>query len=239
MTATNVHGISAVDAWRQGAELILRHGEISNLVTNIASPVVFDHSWLDQFSPQQYGSRYDDMSDVVNTIFPWRLAARYPNREQFVTEYLRRHDRARRWSRNRSAWGTYFERLTRFPGGNGANQLLRAIDKLRAWPVRSKTGLVFHLSSPAVDTPRTRGGPCWQFAEILWREGDVLDFVAVYRNQDFFNKALGNFIGLGQLLKFICDESNKRAGTLTCHSVHAFSGGNMGYLKAMRDLPNA
>ena len=67
----------------------------------------------------------------------------------------------------------------------------------------------------------------------------MLDFVAVYRNQDFFNKALGNFIGLGQLLKFICDESNKRAGTLTCHSVHAFSGGNMGYLKAMRDLPNA
>jgi hypothetical protein len=238
VTATNVQGETAVEAWRQGAQLVLEHGEISNLITRIASPTVFDHSWLDELTPRQYDRKYDDISDVVNTIFPWKLASRYPNREQFVAQYLRRHDRGQRWRRNRSAWGTYFERMTRFPGSGGVNQLLRAIDKLSTWPNRSKTGLVFHLSSPAVDSPRTRGGPCWQFGEILWRQGNVLDFVAVYRNQDFFNKALGNFIGLGQLLRFICESSGKQPGALICHSVHAFNGGSVEYLKAMRDLSN-
>lgn len=51
----------------------------------------------------------------------------------------------------------------------------------------------------------------------------MLDLVVVYRNHDFFNKALGNFIALGQLLRFIAVESGKTPGNLICHSVHAYS----------------
>jgi len=116
------------------------------------------------------------------------------------------------------------------------NQLDRAIDKLTTWPKRSTTGLVFHLSSPDLDAPRTRGGPCWHFGEIIWREDNILDLVVVYRNHDFFNKALGNFIGLGQLLKFICDESGKNAGSLRCHSVHAFNPESVARLKALAKI---
>jgi hypothetical protein len=57
---------------------------------------------------------------------------------------------------------------------------------------------------------------------VLWGRDDVIDLVAVYRNHDFLKKALGNYIGLGQLLQFIAAESDKKPGRVVCHSVHAY-----------------
>ncbi|MDM0015766.1 hypothetical protein QTH87_25225 [Variovorax sp. J22P168] len=170
--------------------------------------------------------------DVANTLFPQRTYERSANRTEFYARYLNAHDRAHKWQRGRHAWGTYFERLVRFPA-SGVNQLDRVVEKLNTWPQRSTTGLVFHLSSPAFDAPRTRGGPCLQFVEILWNANDTLDFVVVYRNHDFFNKVLGNYVGLGRLLKFICTESGKQPGKLVCHSVHAYRDSTQQQLRAL------
>ncbi len=63
-----------------------------------------------------------------------------------------------------------------------------------------------------------------------------MDFVVVYRNHDFFNKALGNFIALGQLLKFIADASGKTAGRLICHSVHAYAGSRLSHLVTLAKI---
>jgi thymidylate synthase len=49
-----------------------------------------------------------------------------------------------------------------------------------------------------------------------------IDMTAVYRNHDYFNKALPNFVGLGRLLDFICSESGRDVGKLVCHSGHAY-----------------
>jgi thymidylate synthase len=135
--------------------------------------------------------------------------------------------------RNRSRWGTYFHRLIAY--GGKKNQLELTIEKLKHWP-RYTTALVFHLSCPLVDQPRTRGGPCWHYGELIWHKGDVLDLVVVYRNHDFFNKALGNFIALGQLLAFIAKESGKTTGRLVCHSVHAYSANPMSKLTALAKI---
>jgi thymidylate synthase len=224
MSIIQVEAENILFAWKRSIhQLINANGELCNLLVSIESPTHFESDWLTQYSPNQHGVAYDDIRDVVDTIFPWSLARRFDQRDSLKTEYLRRHDRAMSWSRNKGRWGTYFERLIRFPP-TGVDQLGVAIDKLRNWPQRSTTGLVFHLSSPTTDAPRTRGGPCWHFAELLWQRDNVLDLVVVYRNHDYFNKALGNFIGLGQLLKYICTESGKTPGKLVCHSVHAFSG---------------
>jgi len=233
MTARNVRGTTVVDAWRLGVAEILSQGEVFNLFTSIDEPAVFDEDWLGRHAPRRSGLRGDDPRDVAKTIFPYDLAARFPVRNALYSEYLQRHDRAMRFPRNRSTWGTYFERLVRFPDSENTNQLETAIEKLQNWQKRSSTGLVFHLSTPARDSPRTRGGPCWHFAEIVWHLGDTLDLVVVYRNHDFFNKALGNFVGLGQLLKFICDASDKRVGRLLCHSVHAYNGGSTAGLRSL------
>lgn len=233
MTARNVAGATAVDAWRQGVQAVLADGEVFSLFTTIEQPAAFDLRWLQGHSPRKRGFRGDDLREVIKTIFPYDLAQRVADRSTLYGEYLRRHDRAMNYVRNRGTWGTYFERLVRFPDHPDTNQLETVISKLSAWQKRSGTSLVFHLSTPARDTPRTRGGPCWQFGEIVWHPGDRLDLVVVYRNHDFFNKALGNFIGLGQLLSFICAASGKTPGRLLCHSVHAYNGGSVESLRAL------
>lgn len=232
MTARNVSGTTALDAWRQGVQTILTEGEIFNLFTTVEEPVALDFTWLQTHSPRRRGFGSDDLREVIKTVFPYDLAQRVDGRPSLYSEYLRRHDRAMRFVRNRGTWGTYFERLVRFPDHPDTNQLETVISKLSTWS-RSGTSLVFHLSTPARDTPRTRGGPCWQFGEIVWHPGGRLDLVVVYRNHDFFNKALGNFIGLGQLLNFICAASGKTPGRLLCHSVHAYNGGTVKALRAL------
>lgn len=233
MSSLVVEGDTALAAWKEGVAAVLAAGgQRSNLLVTVQHPCELDPNWLIARSPHRFAPRGDDIRDVANTIFPEKLAARSGTRVALYEQYLKRHDRTRRWQRGRHAWGTYFERLIRFPA-SGVNQLERAIDKLRTWPTRNTTGLVFHLSSPAVDAPRTRGGPCWHYGEILWNADGSLDLVAVYRNHDFFNKALGNYIGLGRLLRFICDQSGKRPGTLVCHSVHAYHEGSQAALRAM------
>lgn len=222
MSIRAVEGDTSLDAWREGCALLLGAKTATcNLMTTIARPCAIDEDWLTTYSPLKIKSGADDARDVANTLFPQKILERSSSRADFYSRYLKAHDRARGWRRGRHAWGTYFERLVRFPP-DGVNQLERAIQKLQSWPKRITTGLVFHLSTPAVDAPRTRGGPCWQFAEILWQADDTLDLVVVYRNHDFFNKVLGNFVGLGRLLQFICSSTNKQPGKLVCHSVHAY-----------------
>jgi hypothetical protein len=236
MSVPVVHGNNALEAWLAGAALIIRDRELKNLITTIESPCEFAPLWFIQMSPHRLFQGCDNISDVVNTVFPERLRERHETRDTFYASYLARHDRARRITRSR-AWGTYFERLIRFPQ-SGVNQLEKAIEKLRTWPQRNTTGLVFHLSSPAIDSPRTRGGPCWQFGELLWNIDGTIDLVVVYRNHDFFNKVLGNFIGLGYLLRFICTQSGKQPGRLVCHSCHAFSSAPMTNLRRLTLLNN-
>jgi len=235
MSAHNVVGRTPLDAWRQGVAAVLDEGEVFNLFTVVEQPNVFDAEWLSHHSARRRGLNGDDLREVVKTIFPYDLSDRFEERPTFYQAYLRRHDRAMRFVRNRGTWGTYFERLVRFPGHPDTNQLETVIQKLATWPKRSGTALVFHLSTPARDTPRTRGGPCWQFGEIVWHAEGVLDLVVVYRNHDFFNKALGNLIGLGQLLDFICLASGKTVGRLICHSVHAYNGSTVEKLRTLAE----
>jgi hypothetical protein len=233
MSVQLVEHATSVGAWQLGVGTVLSAGgELSNLITTINEPCIFDSSWFTERSPHKFNSSGDDIRNVVNTIFPVKLAARATDRSNLYSMYLTRHDRAHRWAGGRYAWGTYFERLIRFPP-NKVNQLERAITKLVKWKVRNTTGLVFHLSSPSIDAPRTRGGPCWQYGELLWNAGNTLDLVVTYRNHDFFNKVLGNYIGLGYLLAFICTNTGKKPGKLICHSAHAYNSGSAITLRAM------
>ncbi|WP_157050646.1 hypothetical protein [Herbaspirillum rhizosphaerae] len=220
----DVQAETCLAAWRSAAAQLLqkRDHHAFNLILEITNPCHLDLAWLTSYSPDSIGANTEKLSDVIDTIFPITIREKFIDRNQFYSEYLRRHRRAMKWTRNRGRWGTYFERLIAFDKANSVNQLERVIEKLNSWEQRNTTGLVFHLSSPTLDAPRVRGGPCWHFGEIVWNPGGVLDLVVVYRNHDYFNKALGNFLALGQLLKFIADASNKIPGKLICHSVHAY-----------------
>jgi len=230
----DVHEPNCLSAWQEGVKLIrANHGELFNLVTTIEDPSAFNQQWLKTYSPSSVVLEADRLSDVVHTVFPMKLRARYVARPDFYAEYTRINQRAMKWPRNRTRWGTYFQRLIAYD--NRENQLETAIQKLKTWQ-RYTTALVFHLSCPLVDKPRIMGGPCWHFGEIVWKKGDVLDLVAVYRNHDFFNKAFGNFVALGQLLHFIATEANKTPGKLICHSVHAYTEGSLQTLSKLAQV---
>lgn len=219
MSVHLINGKDCLEAWRNGASALIKSTSKSlpNLVTVIEDPCLFEADW-NRYSPHNFDRQGNRLSDVINTIFPLSLWQRFPARTDLYDAYMRRFNRAKRLRGVR--WGTYFQRLVACPP-TATNQLERAISKLSTWQQRSTTAFVFHPATP-LDAPRLRGGPCWQFGELLWNDDDTLDFTVVYRNHDFYNKVLGNFIGLGQLLAFIAHETGKSPGRLVCHSVHAF-----------------
>lgn len=219
-------GITCRDAWIAGANYLAGQPrtEISSLLLTIEDPTSWDDAWFDRIDPRQVHSGGENPRNVANTIFPLKTWLNASSRTDLYQRYRRAHKRGRT-----KRWGTYFLRLICF-GASEINQLERAINVLNSWHNQPGTAIVFHLSSPETDTPRPIGGPCLQLIQLqAW--SDRLDLIAVYRNHDYFNKAFPNLIGLSRLLHFICHETSRKAGTITCHSGHAYSSAGKSALK--------
>lgn len=78
--------------------------------------------------------------------------------------------------------------------------------------------------NPALDGLRWLGLPCLShlsFKRVPVDEGHAVDLTAVYRSHHYCARALGNLIGLGQLLSFVASEAGLAVGTLSCLSTHA------------------
>ena len=231
-----VHADTALDAWREGARLLANSGDAFNLITTVANPTMTDQAWFQEYNPARLKAGIQSVSDVATTIFPYKYLARGYSRLELYERYVNIHERAKRIHKKRGRrWGTYFDRMIRF-GGNEVNQLERAICALRTWRNNPKAALVIHTSSADTDSPRPIGGPCLQYVEVLCSDKDSVSLLAVYRNHDYFEKVFGNFIGLGQLLRFICKETNRNPGPLICHSAHAYFQSTKSNLNALAHL---
>jgi len=219
---TEPHIIKApglIEAWRSAAELLVRDGDRFNLNIHITDPNSLDEADVASFchrrvSPDISKSVYD----VANTIFPSNSKWHVGDLHRFFAHYRNVYERGQR--RHPHAWGTYFLRLIAFGKGK-ENQLGKVIEGLANWKSKPKAAFVLHLSSTELDNPRPLGAPCWQYAQFIRSGGDVLSLSAVYRSHDYFQKALGNFVGLTRLLRFVCERSQMKSGTLTCLSTYA------------------
>jgi thymidylate synthase len=221
--AVLINGPTVSEAWRRGSEaLIQTPGHIiRNMITEIEDPTTWSKVLSARFDPKCVGAA-DRLSVVAKVLFPEHVRPPSQPRAEFYDRWAKILKRARQTGRLHSSWGgTYFERLLSLNGSE--NQIERAIRVLSSWRNRSETAIVAHLSTPVVDGLRPRGSPCLQYIEILWKPDNSIDLVALYRNHDFLNKTLGNFVGLGRLLKFIALEGNKRPGRVICHSVRAYT----------------
>ena len=219
---TEPHIIKAsgiLDAWKSATELLVRDGDRFNLTIHITEPASTNEAEVARFchrrvSPEISKSVYD----VANTIFPVASSRRSGDLNQFFSHYQKVYERGQR--RHPQAWGTYFLRLIAFGKGK-ENQLGKVIEGLANWKSKPRAAFVVHLSSTELDNPRPLGAPCWQYAQFIRNGDDVLSLSAVYRSHDYFQKALGNFVGLTRLLRFVCDRSKMKPGTLTCLSTYA------------------
>lgn len=78
--------------------------------------------------------------------------------------------------------------------------------------------------NPSLDGRRWKGLPCLShlsFKRVPIHGGHAVDLTAVYRSHHYCARALGNLIGLGQLLSFVAKEAGLSVGTLSCLSTHA------------------
>jgi hypothetical protein len=78
--------------------------------------------------------------------------------------------------------------------------------------------------NPAFDMREWLGLPCLShlsFKRVPRGEGHAVDLTAIYRSHHYCARALGNLLGLAQLLSFVAKESGLQVGTLSCLSTHA------------------
>ncbi|MBP7721187.1 MAG: hypothetical protein KA155_01515 [Alphaproteobacteria bacterium] len=250
-------------AWKSATSYLLSNGgDIFNLMIQIDDPCHFDPAWMKDYSPKNIalsgGSRGDDIRDVVHTIFPMKYAQSIKDKDEIYARYLQTHLRGGRLgSRKNGRWGTYFLRLICFApnaaikkaidpraslndvskqrkdffGDN--NQIDRVINALGNWQNSPKAAIYCHISGAHLDSMQPLGSPCLQYIQFTQPSAKKVDMTVVYRSHDYFNKALGNFIGLGQLLKFVCDASGKNPGTLTCHAIRAYHESSQKHLKQL------
>jgi thymidylate synthase len=218
-----ISGRNCAEVWLAGCnKLSTNNREYNNLILSIDTPCDYTNlsAWIENYNPKDHNG--DSIEDVINTIFPYKLYSRSSDRFDLYKKYEKIYNKAKR-IRNQK-WGTYFQRLISF-GKNfdttHSNQLENAIQALQRGP-NYRSAILFHLSAAHIDSNiRHRGGPCWHFGELTCNDDRSVNLVAVYRNHDYFNKCLGNLIGLSKLLEFICAESNRQPGKLIIHSVHA------------------
>jgi thymidylate synthase len=227
--ATLIDGPNCVEAWRNAVDLLLLNGPTAtNVIVTINDPVHFDPTWFTRFDPRAVYPEADWIRNVANTVFPQKSLNNSADRHAFYERYLRGHHR-----RKTRRWGTYFERLVQF-GDKGENQVERVIVALNTWKNNPQAALTVHLSSADTDSLRPLGAPCWHFGEFLCPDRNTIELVAVYRNHDYFNKALGNFVALGRLLSFMCRETGRRPGKLVCHSVRAYYDATKAHMNDLR-----
>lgn len=215
---TVINGIDCESAWELAAVRLLETpgGEIQDLVVSIENCALSERAKGHRFNPTKGGG--DNLSNVANTIFPQRIWERTQDRTQLYADYLKANSRS-----HHGRWGTYFERLISF-GDERINQLENAISVIKRWQKSPKSAICFHTSSPALDVLKPLGSPCLQAIQ-LHCHSKRLDASVFYRNHDYLNKALGNFIGLGRLIAFIAGETGRSPGSLVSYSTHAYFEG--------------
>ncbi len=225
-------------AWLEAATAVnaaLGH-EAHNVVIDVAEPLV------ETAGDDQVMGLVDDflraaqealpLQSVANTIFPERLYRRH-GAPAFYGVYEQVYERVKK---KQGDWGRYFERMIRRPtsGGETINPLADLIAKMRQHvhgggrTFRNIYELV--VSDPALDAaiydPERDAGPvmgrqCLSFLSFKLDRDNRLILTAIYRNQYYVERLLGNLIGLARLMAFISEEAEVGIGSMTVVSTHA------------------
>jgi thymidylate synthase len=228
--AISIYSDTLTGAWLDDLEYLHDHGgEQLNLVTTIGDPdpcrvdermIAEIDAWLLRKHKQRIGT-------VANTIFPSAYLRGSADRQQLYDRYLARLPRLRKQKGNRQ--GTYFGRLIEYPAssdvkcGRTINQIEEIIQKLQR-QVRGRAPKRFAYQAqifvPGRDGGSLMGFPCLSFVSFQLDRGRLC-LTATYRNQYYFARALGNFIGLARLQSFVAQEVGLAVGSLTIHACHA------------------
>jgi hypothetical protein len=230
-----VEAESAVDAWLESLEEILASGERSmfNLVVGIRNPIAL--SDIDQVICHKVDSflrAHESLPliTVANTIFPggfYRDGGAEAVFQEFPEIY----------AVSKEKWGTYagrlftkvklrdeetskIERVIRKLKDNAATSHLRAVYEVDVLETVGTEEVSTYCAE--TDANMGIGQPCLTHLSFkLHPVKHTVSLTALYRSQFYVAKALGNFVGLAQLLAFVAAEAGLAPGFLICHATKA------------------
>jgi hypothetical protein len=219
----SISGADSLEAWLKAAEQLVRVGgaRLPCMLVIIENPSIERASWFRDYNPGAVKPGLPNFRTIATMLAPRELLGPGSSRAARYEACRTRIEHLRARGLRLSGWrDTYFERLTRFPG-SGDNQLEIIVDKLTKWGAGHRAALYAHIDGPPLTKLRPRGGPCLQYIQFGCNERGGIDLTALYRSHDYFQKALGNFVGLSRLLRFACNEAGQPIGTIRCISLNA------------------
>lgn len=184
-----------------------------------------------------------NLRTVAGTIFPLDMYRRHGR--SYKQPYLAMLKRGKQVG----TWGTYAERMIDRPGkkpGERINPLDSLIDRLKTTgqPKDKSFASAYELGvvEPATDLVLPDGGdvptynaaldgrawlgfPCLSHVSFKRIKSDgngyAVHMTAIYRSHHYCARALGNLLGLAQLLSFVAKEADLKVGSLSCISSYA------------------
>lgn len=213
------------NAWFEVVQHILEQPELecSNLMVEIINPTSRNLSIEENYERFCNSTNIKHFSIPANTIFPQKAFEILGcDRHKLYRKYPRLHKVLK------GSWGSYFGQmigwtLSDYDNVIPLNQLEQIIDKINNRQRVYAAAYTIQIANPIDHALYVIGGPCLHYIFLqLDSNSRTMNMLAIYRNHDFVKKAYGNYVGLGNLLKFICYETNFNIGKLTCVSSHAF-----------------
>jgi hypothetical protein len=205
-------GIDAEAAWRAAAKEVIEHsGPIRCMTVAIEDATKEDPAWFKKYET------ITGLRSVAEVLAPSVLLDDTIPRAKRYERCWDTFARARRRGLKLSGWtDTYFERLTKEKVG-----LESIIEKIQDWQSNSDVAFYLHTDFPQKQALRPQGAPCLQYVHFHTTD-DSVSLSALYRSHDYSVKALGNFIGLTRLARFVAMETGRKAGSVLCVSLHAY-----------------
>lgn len=232
-----IHSIeseSVLDAWLDATDAILASNSLTmfNLVVGIHNPIAL--SEVDQLACNTVDNFLREHASlplitVANTIFPGGFY-----RDGGVDAVYEEYPDA--YAATKTGWGTYAGRLfTKIPMRSEiTSRIERVVRKLRQNAEGSHMKASYEVD--VLETINTEeistycaetdaglgiGQPCLVHLSFKLHSEGTVSLTALYRSQYYVAKALGNFVGLAQLLAFVAAEANLKPSFLVCHATMA------------------
>lgn len=234
-----IQGDRVTQVWLAGVKYLMEcpgHSDF-NLILDISHPNLLESgdqkviSKVDEFLQTR---KVGGISTIANTIFPAGLYSRYGSAGVYDTYPKVVYPKIKRSTEN--SWGTYAHRMVcrRNADGTEINPLQQVIGKLAREAKNSnaiKSHYELNVVDPFLDIPiadptlaggnRRIGGPCLSHLSFKVFDHKAVGLVAFYRSHYYVQRALGNLVGLTQLMQFAAKEAGLEPGPLTCISSYA------------------
>ncbi len=215
-------------AW---AKAVIRLQENSwkawNFVVTINNPCSINQDAINEVSGFCKRKGLLTPDKVQHTIFPtyYYRKDRIHNRQKLYKVYDKFYGMTRQMEH--SGWGTYFKRMISYTTSSGQSydQLGSIIDHINNRPKNYGSAHFMVIPQVGKESNKIMGSPCLNYLTVQVEninDNRCISLLAVYRNHDYRERTFGNYWGLCDLLKYICEETNSIVGTITCISSHAF-----------------